>query len=101
MAKTVTVLGRQSLMDVAVEHCGDWQQAFDIAMINGTGLTDDIASGKELTMPYPSADSEMANFYDVNAIHPATGITDSETSQILLGGEGIEFWGIEYDFVVS
>ena len=62
--------------------------------------TDDLVAGQTLTAPEPT-DSTMAQYYGVNDLQPATAITTEEINDTLNIGEGIEFWGIEFDFIVS
>ena len=95
-----TVTSRQSLFDIALQHCGIMEAAFDIAQANGISLTDDLTTGQTLTLPEPT-DTSMVQHYTTNNIQPATAITNSEINDLLAIGEGIGFWAIEYDFVVS
>lgn len=96
----ITVTSRQSVLDIALQHCGSLEAAFDIAQSNGISLTDDLTTGQSMSVP-DATDAEMAQHYGVNNICPATAITQDEINAILATGEGIEFWGIEYDFIVQ
>ena len=71
--KTVTVLQRQSLLDIAVQHCGAFETAFDIAQTNDLALTDDLAVGNNLKTPDPT-DKDVVAYYAVNGLRPATAI---------------------------
>ena len=96
----ITVTSRQSVLDIALQHCGSLEAAFDLAQCNDISLTDDLAAGQTLTVPEPT-DTAMAQYYGVNDLQPATAITQAEINDTLNIGEGIEFWAIEYDFIVS
>ena len=90
---------RQSMLDIALEHAGSIEAAWDIAMANGISLSDDIHL-------VPMQATQVLNQRIVThfqALHhsPATAITKQEINTLLGTGEGIEFWAIEYDFVVS
>jgi hypothetical protein len=94
------VLNNQSLFDVAVQRLGDISVIFDLADRNGLSITDDIPSGTSLLMP-TAAKGEVVNYYSNNDYKPATSITKEQINVITGDGEGIEFWFVEYDFVVQ
>lgn len=91
---------RQSIFDVALQHCGNLESAFSIAELNGLSLTDDLEVGASMAMP-EADNKQVVQYYATNKIEPATAITQDEINAILATGEGIEFWGIEYDFIVQ
>lgn len=98
------VQSRQNLLDIALQQCGTMEAAYEMADLNGMNLTDDLPVGSALTLP--AADlfantSKILQHYIANRIVPATAINQQNINTILDGGEGIEFWGIEYDFVVQ
>lgn len=97
---TATVTSHQSLLDVAVEHCGTMEDAMLLAFLNGRSLTDDLQNGEELTTDEPS-DTATVQTFAVNRYKPASAITQEQILEVLDQGEGIEFWGIEYDFIVQ
>lgn len=91
---------RQNLIDVALEHCGTFEAALQLALLNGIDLTADL--NQDTTLEFPAADKPriVANFLSLRHA-PATGITNAEIAEMTEGGEGIGFWAIEVDFVVS
>lgn len=98
------VLDCQSLLDMAVQELGDISGVFELAEKAGLSLTEELNAGMELEVPAFDADKQVAAYYASKRIRPATAITIDSTSgpgggELLL--EGIEFWGIEYDFIVS
>ena len=97
---TATVTSHQSLRDVAVEHCGTTEDAMLLAFLNGRSLTDDLVNGEQLTTGEPS-DAATVQTFAVNRYKPASAITQEQILDIIDQGEGIEFWGIEFDFIVS
>lgn len=90
---------RQSMLDIAMEHLGTTEAAWDIAQTNGLSLTDDLKL-EPMLKPAITNQRIVTNFLTLRH-SPATGITNAEINQQLGAGEGIEFWAIEYDFVVS
>ncbi|MBQ9751422.1 MAG: hypothetical protein IJV81_01140 [Paludibacteraceae bacterium] len=90
---------RQSMLDIAMEHSGTTEAAWDIAQTNGLSLTDDLKL-EPMLKPAITNQRIVTNFLTLRH-SPATGITNAEINQQLGAGEGIEFWAIEYDFVVS
>lgn len=94
----VKVKDRQSLLDMAVQTSGSMEAAFGLAAANGVSLTDTLADGQVLdTVAAENADTVRR--YSVQGIQPATAL--SEEKMAALAQEGINFMGIEIDFVVS
>lgn len=101
MINQATITERQSLLDVALQHSGSLEAALEIAMLNEASLTDDLMAGQQVLLPENADNSEVAAYYSVNDLHPASAISQAQILEILEQGEGIEFWGIEFDFIVS
>lgn len=94
----VKVKDRQSLLDMAVQTSGSMEAAFGLAAANGVSLTDTLADGQVLdTVAAENADTVRR--YSVQCIQPATALSEEEMAA--LAQEGINFMGIEIDFVVS
>ncbi len=90
----------QNILDLAMQYCGDASAAFEIALLNGFSLTDDLAADEVLELP-PEIDIAIANFFRNNNLVPATG-----TSILSMGSPeeeigGIEYWAIGETFIVS
>jgi len=94
-----TVEVGQNLLDIAIQHSGSVEAAFDLASINGLSITDAVAAGSNVAIA-SIASQPVVDFFSVNEIKPATGITDINIAQTI-SDEGIEFWAIEEDFIVS
>ena len=92
MKDAITYEG-QTLLDIALQHTGDASKALDIALANGISLSDDLEPGATLTLPDTQGNKAMTQYYTVNKIMPATSL---ETE---IGG--INYMGIEIDFIVS
>lgn len=94
----VKVKDRQSLLDIALQTAGSLDALFDLAVTNNVGITDAIPAG----MPLETATviiPEVVYRYRVEGVKPATAL-DAEDRSLLLR-EGINYMGIEIDFVVS
>lgn len=89
------VLDGQSLIDVAIQCCGSAEAAYDIALLNNISITEDLTAGLELTIP-AAVNSSVVSYYTQKGIKPATALTDTDT---VFGG--IDYMGIEIDFIVS
>jgi len=92
------VLAGQSLFDAAIQHCGTAEAAFDLAFAKGISLTDELFVGEELP-EIGIINRDNFDYYSRRNLKPATGLTDWQFSEVL--GEGIDFMGIEIDFIVS
>ena len=95
--RTITVLHRQTFLDIAMQHAGSAEEAFAIAARAGVSVTEQLEAGTVLPAPlvvYP----DIVEFLRVERAAPATG--DEYTSEGE-AEEGIDFWAIEEDFIVS
>lgn len=92
------VLDRQTMLDMAVQVSGSVEAAFDLAVRNGLSITERLLPGMELLESEP-VNRDIAIYYAAKRLQPATE-TDWEPDT-KPSGEGIEFWAIEIDFVVS
>lgn len=91
---------KQSLFDIAMEHAGGSEAAWDIAVSDQLSITDDLTVGEALAVPMVK-NQRIVTFFQAIKHSPATAISTDEINNLLCVGEGIEFWAIEYDFVVS
>lgn len=86
------VLDGQSLFDLAIQMGGSVESVFDLAVAQNMSITDLLEVG-HIVEPISASDKRVFNYYQLKNITPATG--DIELN------EGIEFWYVEYDFIVS
>ncbi len=97
-----TVLHNQSLLDIAIQWTGSVANVFLIAQANGLAVSDELVAGSELTIPDTVVlDTDIKTYYTSRAIQPATAITtiiDDNTEPKL---EGIGYWIIGDDNIVS
>jgi LysM repeat protein len=71
----VKALNNQSLLDIAIQEMGSAEAAFDIALANNIGVTDDLQVGQTLQIPQSTNDyvrKQIVNYYKINNIKPAT-----------------------------
>lgn len=86
---------RQSLIDLALVYCGNADEALPLALMNSLSLTDEVT---DRTLEYPPlSNTKVARYFAINS-QPATAIESSPEAQPL---GGINYMGIEIDFVVS
>lgn len=91
----VTVKQGQTLFDIAIQTAGDAAAAFHAALLNGLSLTDDLTAGVALIAPQ-IANRRMQAHYADNAILPASAQNAGGSKP-----EGIGYWVVENDFIVS
>lgn len=93
--QTIKIGSRQCLIDLAMQHAGSAEAAFDMMVQYNIPITADLNPATEL--PAPAAKNEaIKTLYKTEMVMPAS-ITISE----LMRQEGIGYWIIENDFVVS
>lgn len=96
----VVVLEGQSFFDLATIYCGSPELAYEFAELNEMAVTDEPVAGTRLKKP--TADNKkIATYYADKALQPATSILVLQGGGELPEDEGIGYWAIEIDFVVS
>lgn len=90
------VLNRQSLLDIALQHTGKVENAFDIAVANGISITDDLIVGGVLSISDDmTKNNDILSYYTAKNIQPATAIqTMSKAMDSVEIQEGISTWVI-------
>jgi hypothetical protein len=97
----VTVSYGQTWLDIALQELGDMERAMELALLNDRSVTDELQAGEELIVPdFDSEKRSLIQLFRNTANRPASGDTFS-AAEPGSSGEGIEFWAIEHDFVVS
>ena len=92
------VSDRQSMFDVAMQTSGSFEAVFELALLNGISITDELVAGQLLQLP-AVLNSDNVNYYALKKIVPETVGTEIDESLPVL--EGIGYWAIGVDFVVS
>lgn len=92
------ILEGQSLLDASIQACGSVEGLFSLALANGISITEELPPGRLLEAPSP-IDKDIVDYFSTKGIYPVTAITQAQEQEIYQ--EGIEFWAIEEDFVIS
>lgn len=97
----IIVLHNQSLLDLAIQHTGTAENAFALALANNKSLTGDLEAGEsiELTAYGIQQNKDILNYYTAKKLQPATGLSSQQLSNDK--PEGIDYWAIQMDFIVS
>lgn len=93
----VKVKDRQSLLDIAVQTSGSTEAAFELSKANDTSVTETLPDGRILES-VAVVNRETARRYKCLCIEPATALSEKDMTLVQ---EGINFMGIEIDFIVS
>lgn len=97
----VTVSYGQTWVDIALQELGDMERVMELASLNDRSLTDDLLAGEVLNVPdYDASKREIIQLFANSFNKPASGESLTASNDVSIG-EGIEFWAIENDFVVS
>lgn len=97
----IIVLHHQSLLDLAIQHTGVVENAFDLALANNRSLTDELAAGDWLIANSQElkTNKDILSYYQAKKLQPATGV--SHTGNQINQPQGIDYWAISYGFIVS
>jgi hypothetical protein len=97
----IIALHNQTLLDIAIRHCGNVEAVPDIAVLNNISITDDLVPGQPIELPFKDyGNQEVIDYFSVNKIDPATALTD-EQIELTEGNSGIGFWEIGNNFIVQ
>ncbi|WPU98376.1 hypothetical protein SNE26_20330 [Mucilaginibacter sp. cycad4] len=86
----------QALTDIATQYTGTAENVFALAALNRIGITDPLRPGAAIDAGVVSV-FEVTDYFASTGINPASSVTDVQA----LAPGGIEYWIIEYDFIVS
>lgn len=96
--KEVTVKNGQTLIDICIQELGDPEQLLVVAALNELEVTELLTAGQTILVPDFALDKKaIVKIFTDPALAPASDKGD--LSDVLV--EGIEFWSVEFDFVVS
>ena len=96
----VIVLDGQSFFDLATMYCGSPEMAYEFAELNEMSVTDEPEAGAKLKKPAVN-NKRIAAYYSDKALQPSTATTYTSGGGELPSDEGIGYWAIEIDFIVS
>jgi hypothetical protein len=98
----VTVSYGQTWFDIAMQELGDIERVVELAQANGRSITDALEAGEVLNVPaFDSTKRSIVQLFLTQANKPASGDTSIVADPDTGGNEGIEFWALENDFIVS
>ncbi len=90
----MTVKDGQTLADVAVQECGTWEAAVEIALENGVSLTEDVAAGTSLQLPDGVKENRVvASYCKAHGVSPATVRDESGVKLRIFGEEFTKEFG--------
>jgi hypothetical protein len=94
--RKVTIKKQQTLIDVALQYCGNADAISEIASLNDLELTQELEPGTVLMVPdILIGDSDKVKYLQSGGHEPITGILDEQYE------EGLEIWALEVDFIIS
>jgi hypothetical protein len=100
----VIVMDNQDFFDLAVIYCGSADAAYDFALLNEMSVSAEITAGTKLKKP-AVVNTKIQSYYKTKGLQPATGSTISGGTggggETPTGEQGIGYWAIEVDFIVS
>ncbi len=88
----------QTLLDISIQEKGSVEALFAIALRNEKSITDELASGSVIDVNTKIIDEGIAAYYFINKLKPSSNASAIPGVEV---EEGIEFWAVEYEFIVS
>lgn len=74
--KVQEVQEHQTIIDMAIQCTGSADAAYDLAVLNGLSLSDDLVPGVDLILP-EVVNQDIVSYYTTKAISPATAWLDN------------------------
>lgn len=96
----VLIMSGQTLLDLAMQETGSVEGVFQLAVLNGLALTDELSEGNSLKYPTQAVDRVVRKAFQDNNWKPSSAKTVAG-QQLPPTLEGIGYWTIEVDFRVS
>jgi hypothetical protein len=94
--QTVLVAEGQEIVDVALMETGGIESAFEVAHRLGIAITDALRAGIDRVLTPDSVyKNRVLRFYSERGIIPATHLDKTYLPA------GVNYWGIEFDFIIS
>ncbi|MDR0206048.1 MAG: hypothetical protein LBI45_02160 [Bacteroidales bacterium] len=72
--RTISPLSGQSIFDIALMTCGVAEMAYDIALANEVGVTDDVENILLVIPEDAEKNRKVVEYYTINSVTPATDI---------------------------
>ena len=95
----ITINHNQSLLDLAIQKNGSITTAFELALLNGISLTEELVPGQKLNFEKSTfSDDEIVNYFDNKKTMIATGFQNSDS---ILPHLGIGTMAIGTTFIVG
>ena len=99
--KQVLVYSGQTLIDIAIQELGDRERLFELAKLNNISITADLVPGTYLNVPDVAIDKKaIVKIFTEPSNKPASGIRTCN-GELNTDGEGVGYWAIEDEFIVS
>ena len=70
----VKVRPKQSLLDIAIQERGTIESVLELAVLNDISITDALVPGNEINTNVEAYDIEIASFYRIKNLKPATAL---------------------------
>lgn len=96
--KTIKPLDRQSLVDIAIQTGGGMEAAIELAIKNDLPVSEELARDVVLETG-TVVDKIVLSRYEARDVRPATEISPEDKELVPYGG--INYMGVEIDFIVS
>jgi hypothetical protein len=98
-ALSIAVRNNQNLIDIAFQEAGSLEGLIDLMKLNGLSVTQVLNAGQALTFQMDDRYlTDTLAYIKGKNLRPATGRTAVEGVEYL---EGIDYWAIQEDFIVS
>lgn len=95
----VATMKDQTLFDMAIQMTGSLENVFELAKANGISTTHALEAGTDITpSSAAAANPKVVNYLSARGIKPASMAAARSSASLL---EGIDYWIIETDFIVS
>ncbi|WP_329804639.1 hypothetical protein [Flavobacterium facile] len=96
----MTVIEKQSLIDIAIQEHGTCLACFDVALVNGVSITDELMPGQKLDIKLSEHNNPDLTRYFKNKSQKIATYLSAELIDVL-NESGLGYMQIENNFKVS
>lgn len=100
MPNTVNIIANQTLLDIALQTAGDLEAVFELAILNGIPVTENLTAGYKLFYGLTPINKPITKQYTEAGWKPASA-TSFANDIPDLDLQGVDYWSISGNFIIQ
>lgn len=100
MPNTVNIIANQTLLDIALQTAGSLEAVFELAILNGITVTENLTAGNKLFYGLTPINKTITKQYTEAGWKPASA-TSFANDIPDLDLQGVDYWNIGGNFIIQ